>query len=99
MPYVNGKRVSTEEYLAANGRTLELMRTGPRGENPAEGPAIDPETGAPPVERKTKSGGKRSPGRSTKAAKAAVANALGVSTNSPTLDDIDTTGLDAGTEE
>lgn len=96
MPYVNGKRVSLEEYLAANGSQLEQMRTGPGGENPGTAPVLDEETGAPAVKA---TGTRRRSGRSTKAAKAAVANALGVSTDSDVLADIDVSGDAVATEE
>lgn len=98
MPYANGKRVTLEEYLAINGSTLEQMRTGPRGVNPGEPPVIDEEVGGPVSELKAAPGRKRS-GRSEKAAKAAVANALGVTTDSKELADIDVSGLDTEAQE
>jgi hypothetical protein len=88
VPYVNGRRVSLGEYLAANGSTLEKMRTGPNGENPGEAVAIDPEIGAPKPEKKSR----RRSGRSEKAAKAAIANALGTTVDSPAVADVDVSG-------
>jgi hypothetical protein len=93
MPYVNGKRVSQQEWIALNGHTI-LLHTGPNGENPASGPDIDADTGVP--KPKPKAGGNRSQ-RSAKAAKAAIADALGVKEDSHVLDDIDVSGLDAPT--
>lgn len=89
MPYVNGKRVTLDEYLEANGSTIEKMRTGPNGENPGESPDIDAEIGAPKSEKKTT---KRRSGRSEKAAKAAIANALGTTVDSPAVADVDVSG-------
>lgn len=88
MPYINGKRVSQDEWQATYGNTAPL-HTGPRGENPALPPDLDEETGAPPSESKRKG---RKPGsqrskRSEKTVKAAVADALGVeATELPDLD-------------
>lgn len=94
MPYIDGKRVSAEEWQAKYGTTSQF-HTGPDGANPASPPVIDEATGAPVSEPKAKkAGGKRSP-RSEKAAKAAIADALGVKTTSPALADIDVSGLDA----
>jgi len=103
MPYIDGQRVSNAEWTERFG-TIERLHTGPDGENPAAPPDIDPEIGAPKSERKTKNtdsakaGGKRSQ-RSTKAAKAAIADAMGVKEDSPALADIDVSGLDAPAEE
>lgn len=102
MPYDNGVRVSQNEYVRLKrlreGRDPEdgRLHTGPNGENPGETPDIDEATGAPPVVRKP---GKRRSKRSEASAKAAVADALGVSTESATLADIDVTGLDADDED
>lgn len=96
MPYIKGKRVSNEEWTATFG-SIKLMRTGPNGENPGDAPELDEESGAPKSKAKKSSkeaGGKRSP-RSAKAAKAAIADALGVTESSPQLADIDVSGLDA----
>lgn len=93
MPYIDGKRVTNEEWTERYG-SIQKFHTGPDGENPATAPELDAETGAPEVKVKTKAGGKRSQ-RSEKAAKAAVADALGVKADSPVLADIDVSGLDA----
>lgn len=93
MPYIDGKRVSNEEWTARNGSTQRL-HTGPNGENPADAPELDAESGAPVQKRKGKAGGNRSQ-RSEAAAKAAVADALGLDPGNPALSDIDVTGLDA----
>ena len=93
MPYENGVRISNEEWIAKHGNTGQFA-TGPNGENPAEPPEIDPEVGAPVGKPKAK----RST-RSTKKAKAAIADAMGVKDDSPTLDSIDVSGLDAAPED
>lgn len=93
MPYIDGKRVSAEEWQERYG-SLQKFHTGPSGENPAPSPELDEELGAPKSEPKAKAGGKRSK-RSEKAAKAAVADALGVKADSAVLADIDVSGLDA----
>lgn len=92
MPYIDGKRVSNAEWTERYGSTHRL-HTGPSGENPASPPELDEDTGAPKP-KKAAAGGKRSP-RSSKAAKAAIADALGVKKDSPKLADIDVSGLDA----
>lgn len=92
MPYIDGKRVSNEEWTARFG-SIQQLHTGPDGENPASAPELDSEIGAPKA-KKAKAGGQRSK-RSEKAAKAAVADALGVSATSPVLDTVDVSGLDA----
>lgn len=106
MPYINGKRVSNEEWTATYG-SIEKLRTGPNGENPGTAPVIDEDTGVPVSKPKSKgknktseskAGGKRSP-RSSKAAKAAIADAMGVKDDSPELDDIDVTGADAAASD
>lgn len=89
MPYIDGVRVSNEQWQDRYG-SLAKLHTGPNGENPATAPDIDPETNAPKVK---KAGGSRSK-RSTKSAKAAVADALGVKNDNPVLDAIDVSGLD-----
>lgn len=99
MPYDQGVRISQEEYVrrkqAREGREQQYLHTGPNGENPAPAPELDPETQAPKVKP---SGSKRS--KANKAsAKAAIADATGVSPDSPTLADIDASGLDEGGEE
>lgn len=91
MPYINGQRVSNEEWTRINGSITQL-HTGPNGENPAEAPEVDASTGAP-KQKKGKAGGKRSQ-RSESAAKAAVADALGVAPDAAALADIDVSGLD-----
>lgn len=96
MPYIDGKRVSTEEWTDRYG-SIQRLHTGPDGDNPASAPELDAETAAPKA-KPVKAGGKRSP-RSTKAAKAAIADALGVKEDSPVLADIDVTGLDAPAQE
>jgi hypothetical protein len=93
VPYIDGKRVTAEEWQAKNG-SLQRFHTGPDGENPASAPDINEELGAPEPKPKAKAGGKRSQ-RSEKAAKAAIADALGVKTDSKVLADIDVSGLDA----
>lgn len=76
MPYHNGARVTQEEYLRLKhereGTETQYLRTGPNGANPAPGPVIDKETGAPA----SKAGTKRSK-TSKKSTDAAIANALG----------------------
>lgn len=94
MPYIDGKRISNEEWTNRFG-SLAQLHTGPGGENPAEAPELDAETQAPVAKKATR---KRST-KSAKAAKAAVADALGVKNDSPVLEDIDVSGLDADTEE
>lgn len=89
MPYIDGKRVSNEEWIAKYG-SIQLLHTGPGGDNPASAPQIDAEVGAPKVEKKQK----RSQ-RSVKAVKSAVADALGVKADSKLLADLDVSGLDA----
>ena len=94
MPYHNGKRVTQEEYIRLHSTGSTQLHTGPTGENPALPPEIDPEIGAPvATPKRTRSA------RSAKAAKNAVAAAMGVAANSPALADIDVSGLDATTED
>lgn len=95
MPYVDGKRVSNEEWTNLYG-SLAKLHTGPNGDNPASPPELDPETKAP--KQKKGAGGKRST-RSTQSAKNAIADALGVKDDSPTLDAIDVSGLDVAAPE
>lgn len=97
MPYIDGKRVTMDEWQAANGSIPQQFHTGPDGENPAGEVELDADTGAPPVKVKgpKKAAGNQRSKRSEKAAKAAIANALGVSTDSSQLEDIDVSGLDA----
>lgn len=92
MPYIDGRRVTNEEWTRVNG-SLSLLHTGPNGDNPAEAPELDAEVGAPKSKSKGKAGGKRS-ARSEKAAKAAVADALGLAPDADALADIDVSGLD-----
>lgn len=100
MPYLNGVRVSQDAYSRAKriaeGRDPDddgRLHTGPRGENPAPPPVIDEETGAPVSKSKKKAGSQRSK-RSAATVKSAVADALGVKTDSPALADIDASGLE-----
>lgn len=93
MPYIDGKRVSNEEWTERFG-SIQKLHTGPNGENPAAAPEMDEDTGAPKAKAKKGAGGNRSQ-RSAKAAKAAIADALGVTESSPQLEDIDVSGLDA----
>lgn len=94
MPYIDGKRVSNTEWIERFGDVRRLY-TGQNGENPAPGPDLDEETGAP---KALPAGGNRS-AASAKATKAAIADALGVSESSATLDDIDFSGIDATAQE
>ncbi len=96
MPYIDGKRVSVEEWTERYG-SLQRFHTGPDGDNPASPPEVDEETQAPKA-KPVKAGGRRSK-RSEKAAKAAIADALGVKDDSPILADIDVSGLDAPAQE
>lgn len=89
MPYINGKRVTAEEWQAANGSSLTKFHTGPNGENPASPPDLDEETAAPKQEKKA--GNRRSSKSTAKVAKA-IATATG-------QDLPDITGLDAGQED
>lgn len=87
MPYINGQRVTNEEYTAAFGSGAQLLHTGPHGENPApEGEPTD-------IVGKPKGKKERSK-PSQKKAKAAIADALGVDADDPQLEDIDVSGLD-----
>ena len=95
MPYIDGKRVSNEEWTDRFG-SLAQFHTGPAGENPAEAPELDAETAAPVSAKRA--GGKRS-AKSAKATKAAIADALGVKDDSPDLEAIDVSGLDAEPED
>lgn len=89
MPYVDGKRVSNDEWTALYGSSAPF-HTGPNGDNPATAPDIDDEVGAP---KSKKAGNKRSP-KSAASTKAAIADALGVKEGSPQLADIDVSDLD-----
>ena len=91
MPYINGQRVTNEEWTRRNG-SLQQLHTGPNGENPADAPELDAEVGAPQPKAKQKAGGKRTK-RSEQAAKAAVADALGVAADAAVLADVDVSGL------
>lgn len=95
MPYIDGKRVSNEEWTAKYG-SVQRLHTGPNGDNPAGEPEIDEDLGTVKVKKvaKKQAGGNRS-AKSAKATKAAIADALGVKDDSATLDDIDVSGLDA----
>ena len=88
MPYINGKRVSNQEWQDTYS-SLKLLHTGPNGENPAGPPELDEETGAPPVEKVAKRAK-----RSAAKAKAAVADAMGKASSSPEV-----VALDAGSED
>ena len=90
MPYIDGKRVSQDEWINRFS-SIQKLHTGPHGENPAGPPGLD-EAGLP--QPKPKAGGNRSK-RSAKAARAAIADALGVKEDSHVLNDIDVSGLDA----
>ena len=68
MPYVDGKRISNEEWTARFG-SIQKLHTGPNGENPATQPDLDPETHAPVQ----KQAGKRRSARSTAKVNAAIA--------------------------
>jgi hypothetical protein len=46
VPYINGKRVSNDEWSKYHGSNLQLLHTGPTGVNPASAPEVD-EAGAP----------------------------------------------------
>lgn len=96
MPYIDGKRVSVEEWTERYG-SIQKFHTGPDGDNPASAPELDAETQAPKA-KPVRAGNKRSK-RSETAAKAAIADALGVKTDSPVLADIDVSGLDAPAQE
>jgi hypothetical protein len=89
MPYLNGKRVTQEEWAEANGSSLTMFHTGPNGENPGQPVELDEETQAPKVEKKA--GSRRS---SKSKAKAAAAIATATGTELP-----DITGLDADKED
>lgn len=93
MPYDQGVRISNEEYQWRYSNT-RLLHTGPNGENPADAPENDPVIGAPKSQKKEKPESTRTP-RSEASAKAAIADALGVADDSPVLEDIDVSGLDA----
>jgi hypothetical protein len=82
MPYIGGLRVSQEEWIARNG-SLQQFHTGPDGENPAPEPEVEDGQPVPKPKKKRSS-------RSTKATKAAIADALGVTT---LPDDIDVENL------
>lgn len=97
MPYIDGQRVTNEEWTRRFGSTRQLY-TGASGENPAPEPTIDEELGTvkvvPKAKGKAQAGGNRS-AKSATATRAAIADALGVKDDSSTLDDIDVSGLDA----
>jgi hypothetical protein len=92
MPYVNGVRVSNQEWQDRYS-SLRKLHTGPNGDNPASDPIIDEATGAPVSELVG-----RSP-RSAAAARAAIADALGVSEDSEAMSAIDVTGMDADSDD
>jgi len=71
MPYINGKRVSNQEWIDTYS-SLKVLHTGPNGENPASDPALDEDTGAPVVEKVAKKAK-----RGAKQVKAAIADAFG----------------------
>lgn len=75
MPYLNGKRVSQDEYIAYLGNPLQTLHTSANGVNPAPAPDIDEETGAPEV--KPKRAGTQRSKRSKATVAAAIADALG----------------------
>lgn len=76
--------MSQDEFIARNS-ALKQFHTGPDGENPAEAPAIEEETQAPAP----KQAGTQRSTRSKASAKAAVADALGVSADAEVLEDIE----------
>lgn len=90
MPYINGRRVSNQEWIDTYS-SLKVLHTGPNGANPAADPALDEETGVPVEEEKPKA--KRS-ARSQKQAKAAIADAMGVKDDSDAVADVDVSGED-----
>lgn len=91
MPYINGQRVSNQEWIDRFS-SLKKLHTGPNGENPAKPVDLVAETGAPEPQPK------RSP-RNAAAAKAAIADAMGVSTDSEAMTAIDVTGMDADSDD
>lgn len=72
MPYINGVRVSAQEWADKYGSLIKL-HTGPNGDNPADPPVIDEETGGPVDERKAGS-------RRSSKSRAKVASAIAVAT-------------------
>ncbi len=96
MPYKDGKRISNAEWTRLYG-SIALLHTGPNGENPGVAPDPEEEFADAPKTKK-KAGSNRSK-RSSAAAKAAIADALGVKADSAQLEDIDLTGLDAEPEK
>lgn len=98
MPYIDGKRVTNEEWTERFG-SIERLHTGPRGENPGSGPEMDTEIGVPKQKKGGRKAGSARSKRSEKSAKAAVADAMGVSADSEKLADIDVSGLDADAKD
>ena len=90
MPYIDGLRVSQEEFIKANSTSTRMLHTGPNGDNPAEPPEIDPVTSGP---KQPKQAGSKRSKTSAKSAKAAIADALGVTPESlpevPSITDSD----------
>jgi hypothetical protein len=92
MPYINGRRVSNQEWIDTYG-SIKQLHTGPNGENPGKPAELDEETGAPPVQKVVKRAA-----RSAAKAKAAVADAMGKSTASPEVAALDADGTDKAEE-
>ncbi len=95
MPYIEGRRVSNQEWQDRYS-TLTHLHTGPGGSNPAPSGEVGDATA--PKGEPMSAGGRRG-ARSTKAATAAVANALGVKANDPSLEGIDLSGYDADADD
>lgn len=96
MPYIDGKRVSNEEWTERYG-SIKQLHTGPDGANPAPSGEDVADTEVPKGQPKS-AGGRRGK-RSTKAAKAALADALGAKPGDADLDGLDLTGSDADADD
>lgn len=84
MPFHNGKRVSTEEWLLANGHTVGSAPTNPI-------PPADQPTSAPAqTSRAQRSAQKQADVR------AAIASALGGTIDPQSLADLDVSGSETG---
>lgn len=97
MPYIEGKRVSQEEFIRLNSSTQRLY-TGPNGDNPAPAPELDEDRKPVQKGKSSKPGNKRSK-QSAKSASNAIADALGVSTESlPEVPDLKDSDVEASND-
>jgi hypothetical protein len=95
VPYIDGKRVTLDEWQARYS-SIQTLHTGPGGENPA--PAATAPVAVADVPKAAQAKSSRSP-KAAASAKAAIADAMGTKPDAEEIANIDVTGLDAGEDE